>query len=482
MVDRINAEIQNRTLFIGDNLDILRGINSESVDLIYLNPPRNAGEAQEGGPSTAARGVSFRDVWTGSDLKAEWTAEIDLRQPDILYAINAAKVTHGDSMAGYLTYMAARLIELQRILKPAGSIYLHTGPEATHYLRAAMDALFGHENFKSEIVWQREARYAGGRRWRWAHDTLLFYTGPHRHRWNTVHMEQPLDYLERNYRHEDERGRYQLGPITAKGRRSGELNIEWGGFVPGSRGLHWSLPLAAIRREYPDRDDLAELSTHQKLDLMLQARLIHKAESTTIPRYKIYADDMAERGPLLDILTNIGRVEWNSRERTGWPGQVPESLLKLIVRASTNENDIVLDPFCGSGTACCVAETLKRRWIGIEQVPKAKDILGSRLPSGDADRMTVRDTAPKRTDCSEKLDPTKTWELLHHRQSGTCNGCGYELPSHLLTIDRVAPIPRRAPDSPDNLQFLCLGCKTIKGENDMNHLRIELHQRGIRPL
>ena len=184
MLDKTN--ITNRTLFVGDELEVLRGINSNSVDLIYLNAlPTHRGALARQPLSITER----RRDWTLDDMRTEWVDEIELLSPDVLTVINAAKVVHGDSMAGYLTFMSVRLLELERLMKATGSIYLHCDPHASHFLRAVMDALFGPENYKNEVICERNRIVRALKRWRQSHDTLLFYTGRRGHRWNPVLME-----------------------------------------------------------------------------------------------------------------------------------------------------------------------------------------------------------------------------------------------------------------------------------------------------
>ena len=137
------CNIPSRTIFTGDNLDILRGVNSDCVDLIYLDPPFNSNQTYAAPLDSEAKGAEFDDVWTLGDMKEEWIDEIELRMPSLFHLINGAKLAHGESMAGYLTFMSVRLIELHRVLKPTGSIYLHCDDTAVHYLKGIMDALFG---------------------------------------------------------------------------------------------------------------------------------------------------------------------------------------------------------------------------------------------------------------------------------------------------------------------------------------------------
>ncbi len=374
MVDRIN--IPRDTLLIGDNLEILRGVNSESVDLIYLDPPINSGRIYRARETTEARGVEFSGVWTLDDMRPEWIDEIEIRRPDMTHVINAAKVAHGESMAGYLTFLGVRLIELRRVLKPAGSVYLHSDPHASHYLKAIMDSLFGAQNFMNEIVWKRTPSPWGTRRWGAVHDTILFYSGPRRHHWNRIFVERPPEYWERYYRHRDERGRYQLISLIGRGTQGGDAGVEWRGINPGAEGRHWLAPIKLLRRLYPDMDRLEELTTPEKLDLLDEAGHVHWPAGGRLPRCKIYAD-MTDGAPPQDVVANLSDLR--RVEKTGWPAQKPEALLDLIIRASSDPGDVVLDPFCGAGTTCVVADRLGRRWIGIESSERARHVLGLRL-------------------------------------------------------------------------------------------------------
>ena len=161
------CNVSNRTIFTGDNLDILRGINSECIDLIYLDPPFKSDRIYAAPLDSEARGAEFDDVWTLDDMKQEWVDEIEYRRPSLFHLINGAKLANGESMAGYLTFMSVRLLELHRVLKNTGSIYLHCDPAASHYLKSLMDALFGPDHFQNEVIWNElaltAARGDGGR-------------------------------------------------------------------------------------------------------------------------------------------------------------------------------------------------------------------------------------------------------------------------------------------------------------------------------
>ena len=170
------CNVPSRTIFIGDNLDILRGINSECVDLIYLDPPFKSDQTYAAPLDSEARGAEFDDVWTLDDMKQEWVDEIEIRRPALYHLINGAKLAHSESMAGYLTFMSIRLIELHRVLKPTGSIYLHCDTTASHYLKGVMDALFGDRNYRAEISWQRTSAHNDSRTFGNVRDIILYFT------------------------------------------------------------------------------------------------------------------------------------------------------------------------------------------------------------------------------------------------------------------------------------------------------------------
>ena len=377
MANEIN--VPNRTLFLGDNLDFLRGINSDSVDLIYLNPPRNTGKLHRGAPGSEARDAEYDDRWTNERWRTEWFHELKRHSFEVWWAVDTAAVTHDVAMSVYLTFMAVRLVELERIMKPTGSIYLQCDPRVSPYLRLIMDAIFGSENFMNEIVYRRQRDREGRRRWISEHDGLLFYTGPLRHSWNRRLMPHDDDYYERNFRYEDEGGRFRTSPLTKLGLRDDARGQPWRGIDPSAYGRHWSPPVGILEERFPDLEDISDHSPQQKMEMLDRIGLIHWGRRDAEPRYKTYTS-MVDGQDISDFVTTVhGRLEPIQNERTGWPGQVPVALLGLILEVSTEQGDIVLDPFCGSGTACVAAELMERRWIGIEQDPVAEYVLSGRL-------------------------------------------------------------------------------------------------------
>ena len=381
-------------LYYGDNLPVLREqIADASVDLIYLDPPFNSNAAynvlfREGsGDASAAQISAFDDTW-------HWNRDAELAYRDViiagptqvasLLAAMRAFLGQNDLMA-YLTMMAQRMTELRRVLKPAGSIYLHCDPTASHYLKLLMDSVFGADHFRSEIIWKRTGAHSGAKGWGPIHDTILFYTASPNYSWNGAYQDYDQDYLARNYRFEDDKGRYSLVSLTGPGITAGESGTPWRGVNPSASGRHWAVPMRSLQALYPDVD-LSELSTHQKLDLLDDAGHIHWPERGSVPRQKRYLDESP--GVLIqDIVTDIPPLSPQARERIGYPTQKPEALLERIIAASSSEGDVVLDPFCGCGTAMAAAERLNRRWIGIDITHLAISIIRRRMADAFGDDL-----------------------------------------------------------------------------------------------
>ena len=290
-----------------------------------------------------------------------------------------------NDMMAYLTMMAQRMTELRRVLKPAGSIYLHCDPTASHYLKLLMDSVFGADHFRSEIIWKRTGAHSGAKGWGPIHDTILFYTASPNYSWNGAYQDYDQDYLARNYRFEDDKGRYSLVSLTGPGITAGESGTPWRGVNPSASGRHWAVPMRSLQALYPDVD-LSELSTHQKLDLLDDAGHIYWPERGSVPRQKRYLDESP--GVLIqDIVTDIPPLSPQARERIGYPTQKPEALLERIIAASSSEGDVVLDPFCGCGAAMAAAERLNRRWIGIDITHLAISIIRRRMADAFGDDL-----------------------------------------------------------------------------------------------
>ena len=394
-------------------------------------------------------------------------------------------------MQSYLTFMAIRLIEMQRVLKPTGSIYLHCDPTASHYLKGVMDALFGSDRFRSELVWKRTSSHNSAKRWGPIHDVILVYAAGDSPTWHGVYEALDPEYVEQFYRYrDDERRRYRVGDLTGAGTRTGDSGSPWRGIDPTERGRHWAVPRAASLPPWariPAGYDA--LTVRERLDALDEAALIHWPSRGTMPQFRRYLETSRGR-PAADVIVDIPPVQAHARERVGYPTQKPLALLERIIEASTNRGDMVLDPFCGCATACVAAEKLDREWIGIDLSPRAHDLVLQRLArevqvgSEDAPRLTGwtverREEPPIRSDSGRRRS-RDIKQQLYGAQGGHCNGCGEHFQLRNLTIDHITPRSRGGPDVDENLQLLCGACNSLKGNRPQSHLVAELRRQGIR--
>jgi len=246
----IFAAMNDNMLYYGDNLEILRSyIAAETVDLVYLDPPFNSNQdynvlfAEKNGSQAASQIKAFKDTWRW-DQSAALSYQEFVEQGGRSAQVTAAlRTILGESdMMAYIAMMAPRLVELRRVLKPTGSIYLHCDPTASHYLKLLMDAIFGPENFRNEISWKRTSAHSGSKRWGPVHDVLLFYTKSGSYIWNPVFQKYSDEYIEGFYRQTDENGRFQVGDLTGAGKRTGESGQPWRDINPTDIGRHWAVP------------------------------------------------------------------------------------------------------------------------------------------------------------------------------------------------------------------------------------------------
>ena len=221
------ANWSNRTLWTGDNLDIMRGMNSESVDLIYLDPPFNSNRDYAAPIGSEAAGAAFKDTWTLSDVDEAWHGEIADRNTTLYAIIDAAGHAHGKGMKSYLIMMAVRLLEMRRLLKPTGSVYLHCDPTASHYLKTLMDAIVGQGNFRSEITWRRtNAKGLAFNGYPNNADSLLYYSKSSDFTWNRPYRPHDLEYVKQFYRYEDATGRrYRISDLTNPNRNRPQFDL-----------------------------------------------------------------------------------------------------------------------------------------------------------------------------------------------------------------------------------------------------------------
>lgn len=431
---------KHSTIFIGDNLAVMRGMNSGLIDLIYLDPPFNSNHNYAAPMESPAAGAAFKDTWTLNDIDNAWHGYIADKHPSLHSVIQTAGEVAGDSMKSYLVYMAIRILEMKRLLKDTGSLYLHCDPTAGHYLKLALDAVFGRQNFRNEIIWS----YKGGALtavktyFPKKHDVIYFYSKS-----KDYHFENPrLDEL------------------------SDQMVNRWGKYLEsdGKTVLYGSIK-------------------HEKSEERRSRKRIEK-EFGRKPR----DNDVAFicKPSLLYTVWDIPEIRNNTKyvESTGYPTQKPLALLNRIIRASSNEGDIVFDPFCGCATTCIEAEYLKRKWVGCDIDKTAGVLVERRLQEElglffDGD---VRDDLPVRTktDLSaeenelfgdvkhEKYNSLDNKYRLFHSQGGVCNGCLEKFDFKIFHIDHIVPRSRDGNDHISNLQLLCGPCNMSKGNRPMS--------------
>ena len=409
-------------LFVGDNLDVMRGLNSGSVDLIYLDPPFNSKRiysAPIGIGKTDAKGkrkkveAKFHDIWT-------WDDDVDVRllayaddHAELFTYIQSVGKIHGAAMKAYLTFMAQRIIEMRRVLKKTGSLYLHCDPTASHYLKLILDYVFGKNNFRNEIVWNYRRWPAKQQNFQRMHDVIFRYSVDEQITWNQLY--EPLaettlkaDGGKKILNVFDEEG------VRKRGTKTGEES-------PGA--------------------------------------------------------------PMRDVW-DIGILSPTAKERTGYPTQKPLALLDRIIRASSNAGDMVMDPFCGCATTCVAAQNLGRNWIGIDVSDVAVNLVTDRLSYTDDVQNLFTDfdaiaTLPARTDLKIlNWDNKKARKHFFKTQEGKCNGCGVQFPEpRHFHVDHIYPKSKGGARVLENLQLLCGSCNSIKGDRPMEYLNAVLKRR-----
>jgi DNA modification methylase len=359
------------TLYYGDNLDILkRYIKDESVDLVYLDPPFNSAQnyaaffQEKDGTASASQIRAFEDTWTWNQESQRVYEELILQPGKVSEVMQAFRTFLGtNDMMAYLAMMSPRLIELRRVLKSTGSLYLHCDPTASHYLKILCDAILGKNNFLNEIAWQRsKTRSSISRIFRRAHDCVLMYSKSDDYVFN-LQFRKLSEASKKLYENEDQKGFYQGVPLLVSGKRNGETGKIWKGIDPNQRGkggMHWvTIP--------------SKLDEYDKQGLILWPK-----KEDGVPRLKYYLEQ-SPGVPMNDVWEDIDMISSSSAEALGYPTQKPVALLERIIQASSNPGDVVLDPFCGCGTTIDAAEKLGRKWIGIDVTQLATSLIKSRL-------------------------------------------------------------------------------------------------------
>ena len=409
-------------MFHGDNLGFLRAMNSGSVDLIATDPPFNKNKDFHATPDSLAAGAKFQDRWSWEkDVHQEWVDKISDDRPELMQAIESAKQAHSDGMGAFMCFMSVRLMEMRRLLKPTGSIYLHCDPTASHYLKACMDAIFGQKNFRNEIVWWYSWGVHTANHWNKKHDIILYYA---------------KDFKK----------------VMFDGNR--------------------------VRVPYREGSKM-----------------------TTDPKWnKSYNPE----GKLPEDVLEIPTINAMSKERYRYPTQKPLALYERIIKASSNSDDVVLDPFCGCATTLIAAERLNRQWVGIDLWEGSHEAVITRMaqdtylevPTGFHDNVRLfydgqihyETMPPERTDKGEEAapfvltpqerkEPKEPWQKLSRAEMKThlakaqsitsglvlCAGCGREVEVEFTELDHITPRSDRGENDISNRILLCRPCNGKKG-------------------
>ncbi|MCY3923767.1 MAG: DNA methyltransferase [Chloroflexi bacterium] len=393
----------NRTLFHADNLAVLRGMGSETIDLIATDPPFKKGRDFHATPDSLAKGAKFQDRWSWErDVHDDWVKRIEGSRPFLMEAIESARYAHSDSMGAYMCFMAVRLLEMRRVLKETGSIYVHCDPTASHYLKAVMDAIFKPQRFRNEIVWSYGLGGSSKRYYSWKHDIILFYTASDEYTFDKPQVPATSNRM--------------------KGKTKGATSV-------------WSIP----------------------------------------------------------SLNNM------AKERTGAPTQKPLELYKRIVAASSNPDDVVLDPFAGCATTLVAAECLERQWVGIDIWAGAHEHVLNRmresvgvfgrinytteipeLPEGDEPAGPDQQVIERYAEPGPRMTRTQMFRELIERHGQKCKGCEREFDDvRYLQLDHNTPRADGGIDHITNRVLLCGPCNRLKSNiYTLSGLRRENRKRG----
>ncbi len=394
------------------------------VDLVYLDPPFNKNRNFAAPIGSKAAGAAFKDTWTLDDVDLTWHGELAEAHPALYQTIDAAGTAHSKGMKAYLIYMAVRLLELRRVMKPTASIYLHCDPTASHYLKTLMDSIFGRDQFRSEVIWSHQGSWIQPEnRYPRRHDTILHYWKSGHSTFNIVHEDNASEQV--NYKRWK---KYIDSDNCIYGRRMPDHDKRFATYLTKFRSENG-------REPGPD-------------DVVLQLT-----------------------GSRIGTVQSIKVVDPKSPERTGYPTQKPLALLDRIIRASSNEGDLVLDPFCGCATACVAAERLNRQWIGMDISDMAYKLVKERLTNEVSFMGTVLHdiqywSAESVTEAQAPPKPTSHKHLLYGQQEGRCAMCSTITLFNAMEVDHIVPRAEGGGDELENLQLLCRPCNATKGTSE----------------
>ena len=426
------VNFENRTLYHGDNLNFLRGMNSETVDLIATDPPFNKNRDFHATPDSLAAGAKFQDRWSWErDVHQDWVDQITDDYPRLMEAIESARFAHSDGMGAFMCFMAVRLLEMWRVLKRTGSLYLHCDPTASHYLKAVLDAIFGWGNFRNEIVWCYEIGGRSRKQFASKHDTILYYSKSNNRFFDADSVRLP--------------------------RKKTHMKIEF-----DEHGQEWQ-----VKRD---------------------------KKTGKVYRYAVSAGALCP-----DWWVGIQQLNREDKERLGYPTQKPLELYGRIIKASSNEGDMVLDPFCGCATTPVSAERLGRQWVGIDIWDKAHEVVVERLKNevGLFGEVHYQTEPPTRTDDAQpaapflrvkqrheppgpKMSRAEMYGHLLEQHGARCQGCYREFDDpRYLQLDHNVPRSDGGLNHISNRVLLCGPCNRLKSNiYTLSGLRRQNKQMG----
>ena len=431
------ANFQNRTLYHGDNLKFLRGMNSQTVDLIATDPPFNKNRDFHATPDSLAAGAKFQDRWSWErDVHEDWIDQITDDYPRLMEAIESARFAHSDGMGAFMCFMAVRLLEMWRVLKPTGSLYLHCDPTASHYLKAVLDAIFGWRNFRNEVIWHYKSFHGQTRRYfAKKHDTFLIYSKSSSWKFNRLFEDDNTGTIDfKRWRKYLIDGRYILG---------GNMPVQ------DTRFLRFLNRWRRENEREPGPDEVVYEVTGQALDTVWHMKPV----------------DPKDR-----------------KERLGYPTQKPLALYRRIIKAASNEDYMILDPFCGCATTCVAAEQLGRQWVGIDIWDKAHEVVVDRLKNevGLFGEVQYKTEPPTRSDDGQpaapflrvkqvyeppgrKMSRAEMYAHLLEQHGATCQGCyrDFDDPRY-LQLDHNVPRSDGGLNHISNRVLLCGPCNRLK--------------------
>lgn len=430
----------NRTLYHGDNLIFMRKMNSGTIDLIATDPPFNKGRDFHATPNSLAKNASFQDRWNWKeDIHQDWVDRIKDEHPQLMEAIESARHAHSDAMGAYTCFLSVRLLEMYRLLKPTGALFLHCDPTASHYIRACLDSIFKHNNYRNEIIWHHPKIGVASQKFTSNTDTIFFYTKSDKYTFNPQKLDEPNQLYNRWKR------KIRCGILYY--REAKTINDS-----PAKSKIRQREK--ELRRPLVDEDIVVDFNDPKN--------------------WKV-----------VDNVWKHSFLRGNSKESCGFPTQKPLPIYERIIEAASNKNDWVLDPFAGCATTCVAAERKERQWVGIDIWAGAIDVIQERVRR-ECKRMldediTFTDEPPERTDGREEESPifdvpekiieppgpkmsrAEMMETLIRRNGIVCAGCDREFPrSEYLQLDHNTPRADAGINHISNRILLCPPCNLRK--------------------